>query len=213
MRAGPLRALLFDWDGTLADSAAASFRCYSRLFDAFRITFDQERFESTYSPNWYRTYAAVGLPEEHWAKADALWLEHYAREECRLVPGAKAALQRALEAGLVQALVTSGSRERIARDLASTGVSGFFRTVICGEDAPQPKPHPDALLLALERLGVDGRHAAYVGDSPEDMEMARAAGVYAVGVPGGFPNREALKLAPSDVLAEDLDEALTVLLS
>ena len=55
MRPGPLRALLFDWDGTLADSAAASFRCYSRLFEAFRIAFDHERFESTYSPNWYRT--------------------------------------------------------------------------------------------------------------------------------------------------------------
>lgn len=213
MRTGPLRALLFDWDGTLADSAAASFRCYVRLFESFRIIFDQERFESTYSPNWYRTYAAVGLPEESWADADALWLEHYAREECCLVPGAKQALQRAGESGLVQGLVTSGSRERVVRDLASTGVSGFFRTVVCGEDALRPKPHPDALLLALERLGVDSGHAAYVGDSPEDVEMARAAGVYAVGVPGGFPNREALRLARPDVLAVDLDEALTGLLS
>ena len=213
MRPGPLRALLFDWDGTLADSAAASFRCYSRLFEAFRIAFDHERFESTYSPNWYRTYAAVGLPEERWSEADALWLEHYAREECRLVPGAKEALTRGLEAGLVQGLVTSGSRERVARDLAATGLSGFFRTVVCGEDARRPKPHPDAMILALERLGVDRRHAAYVGDSPEDMEMARAAGVYAVGVPGGFPNREALKLARPDILAADLDEALTGLLS
>ena len=91
---GGLRALLFDWDGTLADSAAASFRCYSRLFEAFGISFDQERFEKTYSPNWYRTYAAVGLPEDRWAEADTLWLKHYALDKSCLVSGAKEALTR-----------------------------------------------------------------------------------------------------------------------
>jgi HAD superfamily hydrolase (TIGR01509 family) len=210
---GGLRALLFDWDGTLADSAAASFRCYSRLFDAFGISFDQERFEQTYSPNWYRTYAAVGLPEDRWAEADTLWLKHYALDKSCLVSGAKEALTRVRDAGLVLGLVTSGSRERVARDLTSMEVSGFFRTVVCGEDTQRPKPHPDALVLALGRLGVDGSQAAYVGDSPEDIEMARAAGVYAVGIPGGFPNREALRLARPDLLATSLDDALNGLLA
>jgi beta-phosphoglucomutase-like phosphatase (HAD superfamily) len=69
-------------------------------------------------------------------------------------------------------------------------VERYFRTVVFGGDTPNRKPHPEALLLALERMGVAPGRAAYVGDSPEDVEMARAAGVRAVGVPGGFPNRE-----------------------
>jgi phosphoglycolate phosphatase len=54
--------------------------------------------------------------------------------------------------------------------------------------------------------------AAYVGDSPEDVKMAQAAGVRAVGVPGGFPNREALAAARPDLLAPSLEGALDLLL-
>ena len=46
-------AVLFDWDGTLVDSAEASYRCYVRLFDSYGIGFDRTRFERTYSPNWH----------------------------------------------------------------------------------------------------------------------------------------------------------------
>ena len=60
----PLRAVLFDWDGTIVDSAEASFRCYVRLFESYRIPFDRERFQRTYSPDWYRTYTTLGLPNK-----------------------------------------------------------------------------------------------------------------------------------------------------
>ena len=53
--------------------------------------------------------------------------------------------------------------------------------------------------------------AAYVGDSPEDVEMARAAGAFSVGVPGGFPNREALEASAPDLLAEDLAAVVAAL--
>ena len=55
--------------------------------------------------------------------------------------------------------------------------------------------------------------AAYLGDSPEDVAMARAAGVFAVGIPGGFPNRGALAASEPDLLAPSLDDALDRLLS
>ena len=51
-----------------------------------------------------------------------------------------------------------------------------------------------------------------MGDSPEDVAMAKAAGAFAVGIPGGFPNREALVASRPDVLAPSLDEALRALL-
>jgi HAD superfamily hydrolase (TIGR01509 family) len=205
-------AVLFDWDGTLVDSAEASYRCYVRLFDSYGIGFDRASFERTYSPNWQRTYEAVGLAREHWPEADRRWLEHYDRERSRLLPGAREALARLAAAGIAQGIVTSGDRSRVSRELDELDVGAHFATVVYGGDTEKRKPHPEALLLALGRMAVAPGRAAYVGDSPEDVEMARAAGVRAVGVPGGFPNREALAASRPDVLAPDVLTAVTALL-
>jgi len=204
-------AVLFDWDGTLLDSAEASYRCYVRLFDSYGIGFDRALFSRSYSPNWHRTYEAVGLAPDRWPEADQRWLDHYCAEESRLVPGAREALARVEGAGIAQGIVTSGDRTRVSRELAGLEVERYFRTVVFGGDTPNRKPHPEALLLALERMGVAPGRAAYVGDSPEDVEMARAAGVRAVGVPGGFPNREALAASRPDLLAPDVLSAVNAL--
>jgi len=208
-----LRAVLFDWDGTLVDSAEASFRCYQRLFTSYGIPFDRDRFVATYSPDWYRTYEAVALPRERWSEADALWVAAYGEERVDLLPGATEGLARLRRAGLSAALVTSGSRPRIDRELALLDVTGFFEHVVCCQDVSSRKPDPAALHLALERLGVEPAAAAYVGDSPEDILMARAAGVRAIGIEGGFPNREALRATEPDLLAADLSAAIDSLLS
>jgi HAD superfamily hydrolase (TIGR01549 family) len=208
-----LRAALFDWDGTLVDSAEASYRCYARLFGEYGIRFDRDRFQSTYSPNWHLTYEAVGLPREAWAEADARWLRHYAAEETELLPGARELLERLRGAGLVLAVVTSGDRRRVTAEVDRLGVAGLFASLTCAGDTERRKPDPEPLLLGLVRLGVEAAVAAYVGDSPEDVQMARAAGVYALGVPGGFPNRAALAASRPDLLAPDLAAAGDVLVA
>lgn len=213
MRFSPPRAVLFDWDGTLLDSAEASYRCYERLFSTFGISFDRARFESSYAPDWYRTYSAVGLSVERWAEADRIWLDLYAGEECGLLPGAAETLGRLRAAGALTGLVTSGSRARVVSELDRLSVRDSFQTVVFSEDAREKKPHPEGLLLALERLGVPAAEAAYVGDSPEDVKMARAAGVYSVGIGGRFPNREALAASAPDLLVEDLAAAADALLA
>jgi HAD superfamily hydrolase (TIGR01549 family) len=203
-----LRAVLFDWDGTLVDTAEANYRCYVKLFGSYGIAFDRDAFRRTYSPNWHLTYSALGLPEERWAEADARWLDHYCREEVVLIEGAREAVARVRAAGLQAGLVTSGDCARVGRELASLDMARLFDVVVCSEDIVQRKPHPEALLLALERLGVPPAHAAYVGDSPEDVQMAQAAEVMAVGIPGGFPNRDALAAARPEVLAPTLAAAM-----
>ena len=204
----PLRAVLYDWDGTLVDSAETSFRCYQGVFNAFGISFERADFERTYAPDWYRTYVSMGLRRERWAEADAAWLEHYRRQRSGLVPGAREALTRVSESRRAQGLVSSGDAGRVRREMASLGVEGFFAAVVCGGETTERKPDPAPLLLALRHLGVAPAEAAYVGDSPEDVEMARAAGVFSVGVPGPFPNREALLAAAPDVVAGSLGAAV-----
>jgi HAD superfamily hydrolase (TIGR01509 family) len=207
-----IRAVLFDWDGTLVDSAEASFRCYAQLFRKFDIVFDREAFERTYSPDWYRTYEGVGLPDERWSEADAMWLSLYAREKCELVSGAAEALRSLSRAGLASGIVTSGSRGRVLPEIHTLGLGDLFQALVFCEDCARKKPDPEALLFALDRLRVVPAEAVYVGDSPEDVLMARAAGVRSVGIAGGFPNRAARAAAAPDLTADSLREAVDAVL-
>lgn len=204
--------MLFDWDGTLVDSAEVSYHCFLRLFESYGLPFDREAFARTYSPNWIRTYEAVGLPESDWAEADARWVGFYREERSALLPGAAEALARLRERGKRPGLVTSGDRSRVRGELERFGLDAVFDAVVCGQDVSRRKPHPEGLLLALGQMGIAPGGAAYVGDSPEDVGMAQAAGVFAVGVPGTFPNREALVASRPDLLAASLAEAVETLL-
>jgi HAD superfamily hydrolase (TIGR01509 family) len=210
---GGRRAVLFDWDGTLVDSAERTFRCYAQVFDAHGIRFDRAAFERTYSPDWYRTYQQVGLPAEDWADADARWIACYETEPGALLPGARAALERLAAAGRVLGLVTSGDGARVRAEVEAFGLEPLFATAVCGGETARRKPHPEPLLVALERLGIPPTECAYVGDSPEDVAMARAAGALAVGIPGGFPNRDALAAAAPDLLAPSLEHVVEAVLA
>jgi pyrophosphatase PpaX len=203
-----LRAVLFDWDGTLVDSAETSFRAYMALFSTLGIPFDREIYGRTYSPNWHFTYEALDLPRERWEEADAHWLRLYAEERNQLLPGVREALLAVRQKGHALGIVSSGERSRVSFELQDLEVDEFFSEIVCGGDTLHRKPHPEPLLVALERMGLEPAEVAYVGDSPEDVEMARGAGVFAVGVPGPFPNRDGLVASRPDLLAPDLRAAI-----
>jgi HAD superfamily hydrolase (TIGR01509 family) len=208
----PLRAVLFDWDGTIVDSAEASYRCYVRLFESYRIPFDRERFQQTYSPEWYRTYSALGLPRECWDEADRRWLDYYAAEENVVLSGAREALLRLRDEGVAMGIVTSGTGRRVAREVEGLGLPDLFKVIVSADDVQRRKPDPEPLVIGLGRLGVRAAESVYVGDSPEDVEMARGAGVYVIGVPGPFPNREELKASRPDLIVEGLGGAVRALI-
>lgn len=208
MKPSHVRAVLFDWDGTLVDTAESTYRCYVRMFGDFGISFDRDTYARTYSPNWHHTYRCVELPEERWTDADAKWHEYFAAEKTQLINDAGRALQRLADHDVLCGIVTSGTRTRILRELADLGVAKHFIQVVCGDDGHQRKPHPEALTIALERLNVAPEDAAYVGDTAEDIMMARAAGVFSVGVCGPYPNHESLRAASPDVVTSSLTEAV-----
>ncbi|MDR7317816.1 phosphoglycolate phosphatase-like HAD superfamily hydrolase [Brevibacillus nitrificans] len=61
-------------------------------------------------------------------------------------------------------------------------LDGYFEIVITGDDVSDPKPHPEGILLAMQKLGADPRETIYVGDSDDDVIAGRAAGLQTVGV-------------------------------
>jgi len=206
-----VRAVLFDWDGTLSDSSEPTFRCYVRLFAEYGIAFDREAYVRTYSPNWYRTFRAVGLAEEHWKVADRRWVEHFSTEQVELLDGAREVLETLSARGIITGVVTSGERVRVEPELDRHGVASHLHERVYGCQVQQKKPHPEGLLRCLEQLRVRPDEAVFVGDSPEDIEMARAAGVYAVAVSGGYPNYDALMASKPNAYCRSIRDLIAVL--
>ena len=82
----------------------------------------------------------------------------------------------------------------------------IFRCVFAAATPKRKKPHPAPLRLALRRLRAKPGESVYVGDAPEDIEMARRAGVHAIGVLGPFPTAERIRAEKPDVLLTSIRE-------
>jgi HAD superfamily hydrolase (TIGR01509 family) len=200
-----LEYVLFDWDGTLLNSFDADAQAYIDMFRALGMSWSVAQLKRHYSPNWHHVFRAAGLPRARWEEADRLWKQFYQKQQPKLQPGARRVLH-ALDRRFKLALVSAGSGWRVRRQLRAHKVSEMFLAKVCGEDAPRRKPHPAPLHLALEKLRTVPQACIYVGDAPEDIEMAHRARMRAVGVLGGSPVPERLRAASPDAVIETIGE-------
>jgi len=198
-----LAAVLFDWDGTLIDSYHADSQAYLALFREMGVPWGLPELERHYSPDWYVVYRAAGIPKARWPDADRIWRAYYAKHRPKLVSGARRVLMqlaRRYELGLV----TSGDRNRVMGQLRAFGLLRVLRTRVCGGDLEEKKPHPAPLQMALRQIAIEPADCVYVGDTPEDVAMARAAGVRAIAVLGPFPTEKRLRAVRPEFLLDDL---------
>ena len=129
-----------------------------------------------------------------------------------LFPGIAALLDECVRAGLLLALVTTKRVDIATHLLEARGLTSHFSVVIGGDSTPHHKPHPAPALAALQQLGVTPDHAAVVGDTTFDIEMARAVSCRAIGVTWGYGTPESLLAAGAHTLAEDVTHLRTLLL-
>ena len=210
----PIEGVLFDWDGTLINSYHADTSAYLAMFQQMGIAWGLAELEKHYSPNWYQVYRAARLPRKRWADADRAWRAHYAKHRPKLMAGARRVLAKVASAHVL-GLVTSGDRDRVTRQLREFRLTTLFAARVCSGDTLRKKPHPEPLRLALRQLKLHPSACVYVGDSPQDVEMAQRAGVRAIGVLGPFSTEKRLRAArPEFVLGsiEELPAALKKLL-
>jgi len=193
-----VRAIVFDWDGTLVDTLPAIFRANVAVLLDYGLPFDEARYRAAYTPDWRLMYDRLGVPAEAIEAAGARWLALY-REAAALAPfeGIDRALRRLAAAGHRLVLVTAGHREVVEAQLAQFGLADLFSASVCGDDRVAAKPDPEPLLRALADLGLDHEpgQAIYVGDAPDDMRMARAVGATGVGIVGALGTAEDLVAA------------------
>jgi len=199
-----INTLLFDWDGTIVDSAHLGLQAFQKAFTELGEPFMLDVYESTYSPNWYATYEALGLPREKWQRADELWLVHYGDQLAELIEGVGDVLLGFHRDGYKLGVVSSGSHNRVRREIESSRLTDIFSVVICNDQVTNRKPHPEGLEKALEQISSRSNETVYVGDSPEDIQMGKAANVLTVGVKGSYPGNSRLLGAEPDIYLESL---------
>jgi phosphoglycolate phosphatase len=205
----PLRAVFFDFDGTLADSYPA----ITASVNAVRAVHALPPLEEATVRRAVGRGAAYLL--EHTVPGGNLPadLERYRthhpsvlRTGTRLMPGAADAV-RALKCQGLKLGVCSNKPIAFTRQLLDyLDLRGIFDVVLGPEDVPHAKPAPDMLLTGLARLGVAAHEALYVGDMTVDIQTARAAGVRVWVAPTGSDDRSTLEAAGPDRVLSGLDE-------
>ncbi|GGR13583.1 HAD family hydrolase [Streptomyces roseolus] len=206
------RAVLFDLDGVLVDSHHAHLAAlagYATSALGHRITIADLPSEAATTPRDH-VLAELGhtgtVNLDGWDAATAT-----ATLTAGVFPFVAEALAALRAAGIGTGLVTLRSRQRVDW-LLPPGILDLLDVVVCYEDAV-PKPAPDGLLLALDKLGVAPASAVFVGDMESDMHAARAAGVTPIGAGWGFSNPAALTRASATVVLPRADDLVDTLLS
>ncbi|MDX1383583.1 MAG: HAD family hydrolase [Thermoanaerobaculia bacterium] len=197
----PIDGLVFDLDGTLADSIEHYYRIACEILELAgappvsrrRVCElmgrgDPEIMRRLFPPDHPDVDATLARIVRERAPA---W--RAASPELPPVSGVVSLLRRLHGRGVHLGIATSSNRAVPCLD--SWGVRQLFGAVVGREDVSRRKPHPEVVLRCLEALDVDPGTAAYVGDSPIDMEAGRAAGVTAIGVLTGVSDRAELVAA------------------
>lgn len=202
-------AVLFDFDGTLADSygaIAASVNHVRGLRGLPALSVDDVK---RYVGRGAAYLLTQTVPGGRLADDMAAYYVHYSSVMLaltHLLPGAAALLAALHRQGKKLGLCSNKPRQFSQRLLEHLGVAAYFGAVLGPEDVPSPKPAPDMLVRAIDRLGVTHDQALYVGDNLVDIQAARSAGVQIWAVPTGSWERANLEAAKPDRLLTDLQE-------
>ena len=202
----PLRAVLFDLDGTLIDSIALIVAAMHHAFEGFdgTVPADADWMAGIGTPLWKqlalyaRSPAELDLLRDRYRAYQMIHHDAVVRE----FPGTTETLATLRARNLAMALVTSKVDLLAQRGLDLTGLSTFIKVVVGADSVSRHKPEPEPVLLALARLGVAPEEAVFVGDSPHDVSSGNAAGVVTIGALWGPFTREQIAVArPAHLLS------------
>lgn len=200
-----LRAIIFDFDGTILDTEVPEYRAWQEVYAQYEVELALSAWAQAVGGP-----ADAFDPVEHLAQLigrpverDVVKMAHRRRarelsasESPR--PGVVALLREARESGLRLAVASSSHRAWVDSHLERVGLADVFDTICTADDVERVKPDPALYTLALRRLGVEPHEAVAVEDSPNGMLAARHAGIPCLVVPNDltrhfeFPTPDAL---------------------
>jgi beta-phosphoglucomutase len=209
------RAVLWDLDGTLADSRDYHWRAWQEAMGAEGLTVTKQQFLASFGQ---RNDAILGVwlgdgadPEQIRRIGDAkeaFYRELVRREGITPLPGAAEWVRTLREEGWRQAIASSAPRLNVEVMHEALGFRGVIDTLVAAEDVTEGKPDPEVFLRAAHRLQVPPDRCVVVEDAEAGIEAARRGGMYSVGVGGGAVGAAHVVVASLDELPPDVFDRL-----
>jgi phosphoglycolate phosphatase len=190
------RLIVFDWDGTIIDSAATIVECIRESARDMSLPVPPAERASHVIGLGLHDSLRMAVPElqaQRYPEFVAHYRRHFlAREDSMMLfPGMKDLLSQ-LSSTHRLAIATGKSRRGLDRALLATGAGPYFTASRCADET-NPKPHPAMLLELMDELGFSRNQILMIGDTSHDLEMARAAEVDAVAVTYGAHPEDGLR--------------------
>lgn len=203
-----VRALLFDIDGTLLDTLQLIIQALDHTYRKhLGITLPVEELRRliglplAVQMRYLDEYASQPVNHALMEADERAYYESNKHLE-RVIPEAVQAVQQARQKGFKVALVTSKNRAEIAALLPRLALHEMVDTIVLADDVEHPKPAPDSVLKALERLQVKAEEALFIGDTVFDLTCGRMAGVKVAAVGWGAHLKQDLLAAQPDYYFE-----------
>lgn len=216
MRRRSWRAVLFDLDGTLADTVELILMSFRHTMETHRGSAppDSAFLKGIGTPLPVQLATFAESDDEHRAMLST-YVEFQRSLHDSMVrpfPGVLPMLDHLRATGCSLGIVTSKGRNIAERTLSVCGLADAFDCVVCGDEVARGKPDPEPVVRAVGELGVTGEvgRVLFVGDSPHDVTAGREAGVRTAAVAWGPIERAVLEAARPDYFLERVEDLLAL---
>ena len=180
-----LKAIIFDLDGVLIDSFDAWFHVYNKTRKHFRMKeLNEEEFRKRAWGKILNKELKENFPNQSVKEIKDQYRVMITKnvDKIKLLPNSKEVLQKIKKKNIKIGLVTNNFKKPVKKILEFHKISKYFDAIVAEEDVKMPKPYPDGILKACEKLNVQPDETIYVGDRENDYKAGKAAGAFIVGL-------------------------------
>jgi len=203
------RAVIWDMDGVIADTAPYHFKAWQHVFQKRGVNFTEADFRRNFGQR-NDTIARKVLGEDLSAsEVDAITSEkeknyrHRVKQNIKPLPGAVALIKSLKEHGFSLALASSAPTENIQLILKGLDISDCFHAIVWGREVAESKPSPHGFLLAAKKLGVVPKNCIVIEDAVAGVTAAKRADMRCLAVTNTHPKAS---LAEADLVVDSLEE-------
>jgi pyrophosphatase PpaX len=207
-----MKALLFDFDGTLLNTNDLILDTFMHVLnERFPGQFKREDCLRFIGPSLKETFDELtpGETDDMIAKYQAWNLSHH-DELAKGYEGVVETLTQLKEMGIKIAIVSTKKRFSLARGIELLGIGDLIEFYIGIDDVKNEKPHPEPVLLALEKLGVAKEDAMMIGDNYHDILAGQNAGVKTAGVSWSIKGADYLQTFNPDYMLKHMKDLISI---
>jgi HAD superfamily hydrolase (TIGR01549 family) len=206
-----VKAVLWDWDGTLWDILSFMVETYTEVFEHVGLkAWSRQEYREKFRHDWRDMLDEMGLTE-HEEYLVNHWEEKISTDRPMVYPWVKGFINE-LDGNYKMGVVSSAPRKPLMRELERNTIVGDMEVVVSGDDFEERKPSPVPLLFAIEQIGVKPEETIYVGDMVEDIQACRQVNMPVIAVTWGLHSRKRLKAEIPDYIAETPEELMEYIL-